>query len=134
MPLACPECGSRDLRYSRLRSLGERVWSWFGIRPLRCRACHRRFIERTWRLSTVRYARCPRCWRMDLSRWSRNDYRTTFFTDLLLHLGANPYRCAYCRLNFVSFRKRKERYVPRKRKHGSHSGSHAQPKGTQVQP
>jgi hypothetical protein len=71
---------------------------------------------------------------MDLSRWSRNDYRTTFFADLLLHLGGNPYRCPYCRLNFVSFRKRKERYVPRKRKHGSPSGSQAQAKGTQLQP
>jgi len=53
---------------------------------------------------------------MDLSRWSRNDYRVTFFRGLLLSLGANPYRCEYCRTNFVSFRRRKEKYDPQKRK------------------
>lgn len=53
---------------------------------------------------------------MDLSRWSRNDYRISFFTGLLLHLGANPYRCEYCRVNFISFRRRKEKYDPLKRK------------------
>jgi hypothetical protein len=56
---------------------------------------------------------------MDLSRWSKNDYHITFFASLMLRLGANPYRCAYCRVNFVSFRKRKERYVPRRRKQRS---------------
>jgi hypothetical protein len=65
----------------------------------------------------MRFARCPRCWREDLSRWSRNDYHASFLTDLLLRLGANPYRCEYCRVNFTSFRKRKERYVPKRRKH-----------------
>ena len=53
---------------------------------------------------------------MDLSRWSRNDYRVSFFTGLLLSLGGSPYRCEYCRVNFVSFRRRKERYDPQKRK------------------
>ncbi len=53
---------------------------------------------------------------MDLSRWSRNDYRVSFFTGLMLSLGANPYRCEYCRTNFISFRRRKERYDPLKRK------------------
>ncbi len=53
---------------------------------------------------------------MDLSRWSRNDYRVSFFRGLLLRLGASPYRCEYCRVNFISFRRRKERYNPQKRK------------------
>jgi hypothetical protein len=53
---------------------------------------------------------------MDLSRWSRNDYRVPFFRGLLLSLGASPYRCEYCRVNFVSFRRRKEKYDPQKRK------------------
>jgi hypothetical protein len=53
---------------------------------------------------------------MDLSRWSRDNYRVSFFGGLLLHLGANPYRCDYCRVNFISFRRRKERYSPQKRK------------------
>jgi hypothetical protein len=52
---------------------------------------------------------------MDLSRWSVADYRPDATARLLLALGASPYRCPYCRVNFVSFRKRKERYVRRKR-------------------
>jgi hypothetical protein len=120
MSLVCPKCGSRNLRYSRLRTFSERCGSWFGVRPLRCRECYLRFIERTWRLSSMKYARCPRCWRMDLSRWSTKDYYTKFLTRLLLRLGANPYRCEYCRVNFISFRKRKERYDPHHRKHRRH--------------
>ncbi len=53
---------------------------------------------------------------MDLSRWSRSDYRVSFFKGLALHLGANPYRCEYCRCNFVSFRRRKEKYDPLRRR------------------
>lgn len=79
----------------------------------------------------MRFARCPRCWRMDLSRWNKNDYRVSFFTSLALSLGGNPYRCEYCRVNFVSFRKRKERYDPRrrkqKRKHGESAAGARQP-------
>ena len=116
MLLACPKCGSKNLRYAHLRGTGEHLWSWLGIRPLRCRACYCRFIERTWRFSSVRFARCPRCWRQDLSRWSTEDYHVPFFRGLMLNLGANPYRCEYCRTNFISFRKRKERYNPQKRK------------------
>jgi hypothetical protein len=68
---------------------------------------------------------------MDLSRWNKNDYRVSFFTSLALSLGGNPYRCEYCRVNFVSFRKRKERYDPQrrkqKRKHGESAGGARQP-------
>jgi hypothetical protein len=116
MPVACPKCGSRNLRYAHLRGTSEHLWSWFGIRPLRCRICYCRFIERTWRISSIRFARCPRCWRLDLSRWNRDDYHVSFFKGLLLNLGGNPYRCEYCRVNFVSFRKRKERYNPQRRR------------------
>lgn len=51
---------------------------------------------------------------MDLSRWSLEDYRPGAFSRLLLRLGANPWRCEYCRHNFVSFRPRKLRYQPRR--------------------
>jgi len=127
MTLACPKCGSRNLRYAHLRGSSERFWSLFGIRPLRCRSCYCRFIERTWHVASMRFARCPRCWRMDLSRWSKNDYHITFLTNLLLKLGGNPYRCAYCRVNFVSFRKRKERYDPQHRKERRRRGGKAEP-------
>ncbi len=53
---------------------------------------------------------------MDLSRWSKNNYRVTFWKNVLLLLGGHPYRCEYCRVNFVSFRRRKERYDPLRRK------------------
>lgn len=115
MSLLCPNCKSRNLRYARVRSLAERLWTYAGIRPLRCRDCRTRFIERTWRLSAVKYARCPRCWREDLTRWSVEDYYPPTGTRVLLALGASPYRCAYCRVNFVSFRKRKMKYVRTRR-------------------
>ena len=53
---------------------------------------------------------------MDLARWSREDYRISFFRSLMLGLGAKPYRCEYCRVNFVSFRRRKEKYDPQRRR------------------
>ncbi len=115
MPISCPVCKSRNLRYSRTRSIVERIWTFFGVHPLRCRDCQSRFIERTWRIATMKYARCPRCWRLDLSRWSINDYYTSAWTRILLRLGGHPYRCEYCRTNFVSFRRRKERYRAHKR-------------------
>ena len=110
MPLTCPGCGSRRLRFSRIRSFSERLWSWLGIRPLRCRDCRLRFIERTWRPSSMKYARCPKCWRMDLATWSEEDYFATRRQIVMLRLGAKPYRCEYCRCNFVSFRPRRERF------------------------
>ncbi len=125
MSLVCPKCGSRNLRYSRFRSLSERLWSWFGIRPLRCRECRLRFLERTWRLGNLRYARCPLCWRMDLSRWDEKDYYVPLSRRILLRFGAHPYRCAYCRLNFVSFRRRREKYHRTHRQH--HKTDAAQP-------
>ena len=47
---------------------------------------------------------------MDLAHWSQEDYHVPLLRRLLLKIGAHPYRCAYCRVNFVSFRKRRERY------------------------
>ncbi|MGE5645867.1 MAG: hypothetical protein ACM336_08760 [Acidobacteriota bacterium] len=114
MSLLCPHCKSRNLRYARIRSFAERLGTLVGIRPLRCRDCRTRFIERTWRLSAIRYARCPRCWREDLTRWSLNDYCPPAGVRLLLSLGAHPFRCAYCRVNFVSFRRRRLKYVRNK--------------------
>jgi hypothetical protein len=56
------------------------------------------------------FARCPRCWRMDLNRWSEDDYWVPAFTRFKLRLGGSPFRCEYCRTNFVSFRPRLERF------------------------
>ena len=110
MPIACPNCASRNLRYSRTRNSTERFWRWTGVRPLRCRDCHCRFVDRTWNISDLRYARCPKCWRMDLSLWDEKDWHVGTFMSLQLRMGAKPYRCEYCRVNFVSFRLRHERF------------------------
>jgi hypothetical protein len=85
------------------------------VRPLRCRDCRTRFTDRTWRLTSIRYARCPRCWRMDLSTWSEEDYYTPFLRRVALRLGGKPWRCEYCRCNFVSFRARRERFTFKRR-------------------
>lgn len=45
---------------------------------------------------------------MDLNQWTGKNYEPPFFTGLMCSLGANRWRCEYCRINFASFRKRKE--------------------------
>jgi hypothetical protein len=51
---------------------------------------------------------------MDLSVWSERHYRVSAYKSILLSLGANPYRCESCRHNFLSFRRRKERFRHRR--------------------
>ncbi len=115
----CPECGSAHLRLSRYRGIRERMQAVFGVYPVRCRECRARFAARTWRARDFRFASCPKCLRRDLGRWSTEDYSVSSATRLSLAFGAHPYRCEYCRHNFVSFRRRKqrfgERYANRKR-------------------
>jgi hypothetical protein len=73
-----------------------------------------RFVERTWRLTSIKYARCPACWRMDLNTWSREDFHASTGQRLRMWLGGRPYRCEYCRVNFVSFRQRLEKFTFRR--------------------
>lgn len=49
-----------------------------------------------------------------MSRWSTEDYHAGVWTKLLLALGGSPYRCEYCRINFVSFRRLKQKYRRRR--------------------
>ena len=109
MPVVCPQCGSHNIRYSNLRGAAEKLASLAGVRPLRCRDCRRRFTGRVWSLSALRYAHCPKCLRTDLTSWSASHYYVPFGRGVLLFFGARPYRCDYCRHNFVSFRRRKHR-------------------------
>lgn len=111
MTVACPHCGSSNIRYASLRGASERLASLVGIRPLRCRDCRERFTGRTWSPSELRYVRCPKCFRTDLTSWSPSRYYVPFGQGVLMFLGARPYRCDYCRHNFVSFRRRRHRYV-----------------------
>jgi hypothetical protein len=45
---------------------------------------------------------------MDLNLWSQEQFPSKFWMSLKAALGAHRYRCEYCRLNFVRFRRRKE--------------------------
>jgi len=114
--MTCPKCGSRNLRISRTRTPKERLALLIGIQPVRCRDCRTRFTFHNWQVSTWCYAKCPRCYQMDLSTWTLHHYRVPGWKTLLINLGANPYRCEYCRHNFVSLRRRKYKFSFRRRK------------------
>jgi hypothetical protein len=45
---------------------------------------------------------------MDLNAWTGKTFKPEGFVRLKVLLGAFKWRCEYCRLNFASFRKRKE--------------------------
>jgi hypothetical protein len=47
---------------------------------------------------------------MDLALWSERGAHVGMFADLCLRLGAKPFRCEYCRINFISFRRRQEKF------------------------
>ena len=108
MSLSCPSCGSRFLSESRPRNWRESLNRLRLISPLRCSDCRTRFIARTVILSDLLYARCPCCCRMDLNGWTGKTYEPPFFVGLKVALGAHRWRCEYCRVNFASFRPRKE--------------------------
>jgi hypothetical protein len=76
--------------------------------PVRCDHCKHRFIIDTMGLADMAYASCPKCNRMDLSSWAGDSFTPRGITKIKSALGANKFRCEYCRLNFASFRKRKE--------------------------
>jgi hypothetical protein len=70
---------------------------------------------------------------MDLSLWSTQDYHATAFMLLRMSFGAKPYRCEYCRLNFVSFRRRREKFTFKRwaktRQAATQNRQAAQPRG-----
>jgi DNA-directed RNA polymerase subunit RPC12/RpoP len=77
-----------------------------GTYPFRCSECHHRFLRNVWVLNKLKFAKCPKCLGLELTNWPRTANRVKPFYRFLLTLGAHPYRCAVCRLNFVSFRPR----------------------------
>lgn len=48
---------------------------------------------------------------MDLNGWAGNSYTPPFWTGWMIAIGAKRFRCEYCRLNFASFRRRKEAFT-----------------------
>jgi hypothetical protein len=110
MQLACPNCGTRDVRVSDPPSWVEQVKTWVGVSQLRCRRCDNRWATSVWANGSWRYARCPRCYRQELTKWTEHRYNSPRWTRFLLRLGATPHRCPACRCNFASFRSRKEEF------------------------
>ncbi len=108
MSVQCPKCGSRFLRESQPRDAAEKLARWRFVSPLRCLDCKTRFVASTLSFADLRWAHCPQCDRMDLNSWTGKNYSAPFWMGLWATLGANRWRCEYCRINFASFRKRKE--------------------------
>src|ERR1700742_2879472 len=129
MSIACPKCGSRYLRPSRTRDVSEE-WDKLRLRrPLRCLDCKARFIAPAIVWGDLFYARCPVCHRMDLNGWTGKTYTNPpFLVALKVKLGAWKWRCEYCRLNFASFRRRKEVFTfKRWKRFGPQAEEHGQP-------
>jgi endogenous inhibitor of DNA gyrase (YacG/DUF329 family) len=109
MSVACPKCGSRYLRPSRIRDFSEAAGRLRLKMPLRCLDCKERFIAPIIVWADLFFARCPACHRMDLNGWTGKTYTNPpFWVAWKVRLGARKWRCEYCRLNFASFRGRKE--------------------------
>jgi hypothetical protein len=97
------------LRPARTRSFSEVLGKLWFVSPLRCQDCNKRFTGRTLIWRDLFYARCPMCLRMDLNGWTGKTYTDPpFRVAFKVALGARKWRCEYCRLNFASFRRRKE--------------------------
>lgn len=108
MAVQCPNCGSRFLRESKPRDAAERAGRWRFVSPLRCLDCKMRFVASTVSFKDLRYASCPKCARLDLNKWAAKNFDEPFWVTCKATLGAHRWRCEYCRLNFASFRPRKE--------------------------
>jgi hypothetical protein len=108
MQLACPSCGTRDVRVSHPHGLGEYLKYLAGVFRLRCRRCDNRWETSLWANRSWKYARCPRCYRQELTKWTAQYYSPTRWTRFLLRIGASPRRCPACRCNFASFRPQKK--------------------------
>jgi DNA-directed RNA polymerase subunit RPC12/RpoP len=106
--IGCPKCGSRFLRPSRKRD-NEALLFLRLKTVLRCMDCKTRFMAPLVVWEDLLYARCPVCRRMDLNGWTGKTFTDPpFWVAFKVRLGARKWRCEYCRLNFASFRRRKE--------------------------
>ena len=104
--VACPHCGSQNLRRSRRQSWIEYGNMIAGFYPFRCNDCNERSWLGIWLFSRLLYAKCPKCLGLELAGWPKRHYRLSFWRNLLSTFGAHRYRCKRCRYNFVSFRPR----------------------------
>lgn len=107
----CPRCDSSNTRSARTRGFIDQFLSLLGFYAFRCSDCNFRFRANPLGVTNAGYAKCPRCLRMDLTTWDPKYYKPSRWTDLKVWLGAHRWRCDPCRNNFVSWRRRKQRYV-----------------------
>lgn len=107
MQLACPNCGTRDVRVSHPQGLVQHLKNFVGVSGLRCRRCSNRWETSVWADGSWKYARCPRCYRQELTKWTIQYYKPSRWTRFLLRIGASPRRCPACRCNFASFKPQK---------------------------
>ena len=108
MQLACPSCGTREVRVSRPQGLVQHLMNFCGVSALRCRRCSNRWETSMWAGGAWKYARCPRCYRQELTKWTPRYYNPRRWTRFLLKIGARARRCPACRCNFASFKPLKE--------------------------
>lgn len=127
----CPACGSGNVKYSRSKTISEKLKSALGYCPVRCRECGHRFFEAILWLPGMGFARCPKCLREDLADWDEPYRYPPQWQQLLLKLGAKAHRCPPCRLNFVSFRRRRRAYVPSWKQQGGDSTPPSRPEATE---
>ena len=111
MQLACPNCGTREIRVSHAKGLLEHVKTSVGTSLLRCRRCNNRWETSVWANGSWRYARCPRCYRQELTKWTMEHYNPARWTKFLLRIGASALRCPACRCNFASFKPRRGHFA-----------------------
>jgi hypothetical protein len=128
----CPSCGGHSLRASKIRGAVERLRSFVGIFPFRCRQCGARFSTSLWDPGNWRYARCPNCLGTELSRWSEHYYNAPPGLRMLVRLGATRYRCEFCRRNFASFRACKERFSWKRRRDAAKAATNEKQPGNEV--
>jgi len=106
--IVCPECNSPNIRFSRSKTLSEKILSMAGFCPARCRDCRARFrLAVLWSADFV--AHCPRCFSDRLVDWSEPYHYPPRWQRLLLKVGAKGHRCSLCRVNFISFLPRRSR-------------------------
>jgi predicted RNA-binding Zn-ribbon protein involved in translation (DUF1610 family) len=82
----------------------DRFWSFFALRPWRCRTCGIRFYAWQVPAQLVVYVHCPRCGNLDLQRVSRERVVEDLLAPLERALHLPAYRCDPCRFRFFSVR------------------------------
>ncbi|MEZ5352007.1 MAG: hypothetical protein R2762_05170 [Bryobacteraceae bacterium] len=112
----CSKCRSKNTRMVRAKGLWQHLTTLLGFYTIHCKDCGARQKIPFYGISI--YARCPNCLREDLSDWAEPYRFPPRYQRWLRNFGAKGHRCSPCRINFVSFRPRREDYVPSWRQHG----------------